>query len=306
MNSNAVLHWMAHLGQGTWAGFKRAVASTAKANRDIAEDARRLRTRFSDLAFAEFFVDGTDRWRTIAPLLVWSYHQPSEAFLCGARTTRLVECLRTAAGNHGCKFFELVVDGSFTTIKLHGNQQQVAAVATAANVPFESDISRRLANDLMSIEDVVRTARRRSPPRTWSVRQFDFRAMNWVDGHSGDTVNEYTSPYEERLYFMETPEETIELPKREAVFAAAAWRRARVLKYDANTRELRTSWRVPLPEPYARAACVTAGRASVVRGDSIIYERVPPDLAGILLVGLGQLPPRFHFCAGGPRGGHNR
>jgi len=301
MTSNAVLHWMAHLGQGTWSGFKRAVAWLTKPESDVAVEARRLRTRFSDLAIAEFFVDGTDRWRSFRPLLVWSSHQPNEAFLCGARTARIVEDLRGAAEDSGCKFFELVVDGSFTTVKLHGTQKQVAAAALAAHVPFECEISRRLANDLIPMEELLRRARRRAPPRSWTVRSFDFGPMRWIEGRSPDTVNEYTSPYEERLYFLETSDETIELPKREAIFAAAAWQRVRVLKYEAGAKELWTPWSVPLPESHARAACVAAGRASVVRGGCIVYERVPPQLAAVLLVGLGQLPPRFHFCAGDPR-----
>ena len=302
MRSNALLHWMAHLGQGTWAGFKRAVAWLAEPESDVVVEARRLRTRFSDLAFAEFFVDGTDRWRSFRPLLVWSSHQPNEAFLCGARTARIVEDLRVAADESRCKFFELVVDSSFTTVKLHGTQKQVATAALAARIPFESEIGSRLANDLIPIEDLLRQARRRAPPRSWDVRSFDFGPMRWIDGRSPDTVNEYTSPYEERLYFLETDDEAIELPKREAIFAAAAWQRMRVLRYEAGSKELLTPWSVPLPEPYARAACVAAGRASVVRGDCIVYERVPPQLAAVLLVGLGQLPPRFHFCAGDPRG----
>jgi hypothetical protein len=296
MISNAVLNWMAHLGQGTWAGFKRAVAAMASPEADVALEAQRLRMRFSDLAFAEFFVDGTDRWRSFAPMLVWSSHQPNEAFLCGARSSRLVESLRTAAQVKGCKFFELVVDGSFTTVKLHGDRRQVAAVAAAGGIPFESNISRRLANELVSLDEIVRTAPRRAPPRGWSVRTFDFSSMRWRTGHASGTVNEYTSRYEERSYFLEAGGEAIEMPKREAIFAAASTHSARVLKYDAELKELSGPMTAPLPESYARAACVTAGRASILRGDRIVYERIPAQLAGILMVGLGQLPPRFQFC----------
>ena len=296
MTRNAILHWMAHVGQGTWAGFKRAVAALAAPGADIAAEASRLRTRFSDLAFAEFFVDGTDRWRAFRPLLVWSSHQPNEAFLCGARTARVGDALRAAAERTGCNFFELVVDGSFTTVKLHGTQVQVAAAAAKAGLPFEADIARHLANDVVPITDIVERAPRRTPPRSWSVRSFNFEAMVWLDAHILNTATEYRSPYEQRTYFLETNGETIELPKREALFAAAALRRVPIAEYHAGARTLTTASSAPLPEPYSRAACVAAGRASLVRNRQIVYECVPAQLAAVLLVGLGQPAPRFHFC----------
>ena len=60
MNANAVIHWMAHVGEGSWSAFKRAVASAVPPD-DVRRAARLLRARFSDLGFAEFFVDGIQK-----------------------------------------------------------------------------------------------------------------------------------------------------------------------------------------------------------------------------------------------------
>jgi hypothetical protein len=304
MNRNALIHWMAHAGQGSWASFKRAVAAVGNAA-EAAVEPRRLRLRFSDLGFAEFFVDGTERWRAFRPLLATSPHQPTEAFLCGARTPRLTERLRKAAEQRDCLYVELVVDHSFTNVKIVGGQ--LADVARAAGVPFEPNIGRLLAADLVPLEAIIPAARRRSPPVGWRVRSFDFALGDWVDGSLPNTAIECTSRFEERTYFVRASgDDALELPKREAIYAAASLqntnrdRRAaiRLAHYDVARQELTTPLSAPLPEAYARAACVSAGRPSVFRNKRIVYERVPPHLASVLLVSLDHLPPLFHRCAG--------
>jgi len=303
MRWDPLIHWLAHVGQGTWASFKRAAASLSAPDTDIAVETGRLRMRLSDLAVAEFFFEDTGRWRALRPVLAASPHQPNEGFLCGVRTTRLTERLRACAQRKRCRFFELAVDGLFATVKIHG--EQLAEVAQEAGIAYEPDIGMRLASKLVPLDTAVRLARRRTPPRNWSTKSFDFHAMQWVDGLQPNTVIECTSPYQERAYFVQIGrDESLELPKREAVFAAAAMRRALLAHYDVARRELSTPARAPLPEPYARAACVAAGRPSILRGNRIVYEHVPPQLAAVLLVGLDHLPPRFHFCAGAPRRRH--
>jgi hypothetical protein len=161
---------------------------------------------------------------------------------------------------------------------------------------YEPDISRRLANDLVPLEETIRSGFRTVPPQTWKVRSFDFEVMGWVDGFLPGTATEYISIYEQRRYFIQTASEFIELPKREAIFAAAAIARVPVVQYDATRQELRVALKAPLPQQYARAACAAVGRASIRRADQIVYERVPPQLAAVIMVGLGQTPPPFHLC----------
>jgi hypothetical protein len=294
---------MAHVGQGTWAAFKRAVASLSPEDSGTRVEARRMRTRFSDLGFAEFFVEGTERWRAFQPILTASPHQPNEAFLAGVRTARLMDRLRDSAERLRCQLFELVVDGLFTTVKIHGSP--LANVARAAGVEFEPNVGRRLANALVPLNTTIRSAPRRIPPRTWSIKSFDFKASQWVEGLLPNTATEYTSPYQKRTYFVQTEgDNALELAKRDAIFAAASLQQVRLARYNAVQRELSTPAAAPLPEPYARAACVAAGRPSILRGDRIVYEHVPPELAAVLLVALGHLPPRFHFCAQDQRRSH--
>lgn len=292
MKWDPLVHWMAHVGEGSWASFKRAALAIAGPNEDISNELRRLRLRLSDLGYAEFFVGTAGRWRSFQPLLAASPHLPGEAFLCGARTDSMIRALREHAGRSRCTVLELSVDGLFRSVHVRGN---AAALADAMKIRYEPDIALRLSAQLPSIDQMYRDASARITPANWTTKSFDFHSLEWVEGTARRTVVEYKSPYNERLYLLERGSETVELPKREALYAAAALNRMRLAQYFASSRELRVPWVAPLPEPFARVACVAAGRPSVVRDGLIVYENVPARLATVLLVGVGHLAPRFQF-----------
>lgn len=301
MKWDPLVHWMAHVGEGSWAGFKRAASAIASPEDNIANEIRGLRLRLSDLGYAEFFVGSSGRWRAFQPLLAASPHLPRKAFLCGARTDALVRSIREQASRHGCEVLELSVDGLFRSVHLLGD---VPGLAAAMRLRFEPDIALRLSAQLIPIDKMLREAPVRAAPRNWAAKSFDFHSLEWVHGAVRRTVVEYTSPYQERVYLLERGSDTIELPKREALYAAASLNRQRLAQYFADSKQLRVPWVAPLPEPFARAACVAAGRPSIVREGLIVYENVPPRLATVLLVGLGHLAPRFQFC--NPQCEHDR
>lgn len=305
MKWDPLIHWMSHVGEGSWASFKRMVVAHCGANDDVAAEVRRVRIRLSDLGYAEFFVGDSGRWRVFRPLLA-ATESGRKALLCGARTPELVRAIRAAARDC-CEVYELAIDGLFTSVHVVGNVQGVAA---AVGIDFEADIALRLATDLVPLGDLITRAQPRARPRNWISKSFDFRELRWVDGDKPNTVLELTSRYQERLYLLQRGDDLISLPKREALYAAAAARSARLARYEPSTRELSVPIITPLPEPFARAACVAGGRPSVVKNGAIVYEEVPVRLATVLLVGLGHLPPRFHFCeprrqarSSPPRGG---
>src|SRR4051812_43143958 len=153
---------MSHLGHGTWSMFRRAVKSLLAGEDENAGDMRRLHMRFSDLGFAEFFIDGTDRWRAFRPVLAVSRVQPEWALLCGARTPRVERTVRKSASRLGAQTFELSVDGLFSMIKIHGSC--LREVAEDAGIAFEPDMDRRLAKDLATLQTLMQRAPRRSPP----------------------------------------------------------------------------------------------------------------------------------------------
>src|SRR6266540_2081051 len=103
MNAESLLNWMSHLNEGSWRRFRDAAAELTPPNGDQAETQRFLRTCFSDLGFADFFVDGSQRWRVRPPLLA-GLCEESQAVLCGARSPSLVEAVQAAAQKRGCRF----------------------------------------------------------------------------------------------------------------------------------------------------------------------------------------------------------
>jgi hypothetical protein len=292
MKWDPLIHWMSHVGEGSWASFKRMVVAHCGANDDVAAEVRRVRIRLSDLGYAEFFIGETGRWRVFRPLLA-ATESGRNALLCGARTPELVRAIRAAARKHSCEVYELAIDGLFSSVHVVGEVERVAATV---GIDYEVDIALRLATELVPLGDLVRNAQPRSRPRNWTPKSFDFRELRWVDGEKPNTVVEMTSRYQERVYLLQRGGDVISLPKREALYAAAAARRAALARYEPATRQLSVPIIAPLPEPFARAACVAGGRPSVLRHGAIVYEEVPVRLATVLLVGLDHLPPRFHFC----------
>lgn len=288
---------MSHVGEGSWASFKRTAISMLAPNVDATDELRQVRMRLSDLGVAEFFIGDTGRWRAFRPLLAASPHRPQSAFLCGGRTPALTTALKEHANRMRCRVYELSVDGLFSSFQYHG---PVADLAAAVAVEFEPDVARRLSNEVPQISRLIDEAPARLAPTRWTARAFDVRTARWIDGLQRGTVIEYTSLYQERLYLVPRGDEMVELPKREAVYAAAAKNGARLAKYWPPTRELSTPMSAPLPEAFARAACVASGRPSIVRSGLIVYQEVPARLATVLLVSLGHLPPLFHFCDGRP------
>jgi hypothetical protein len=290
-----VIYWMSHVGEGTWAGFKRAVASLAPAGVNSKDVARLLRLRFSDLAIAEFFIDGSERWQAFGPLLASSPHDPQTALLAGARTPNLIERLRKSAAAAGCQVFELAVEGLFTSVKVHG--RELRSVAEAADIEYERDIGRRLALCIPTLDDERGRNQSREPPRNWAVSSFDYDQMIWREGPEHGPAIEMTSKYEERAYFVRARDGGItRLPKRFALYAGAAVQGVELARYDSRTLDLVAPAAAPLPEPCARAACLAGGRASVVRNRRVLYENVPARLAGIILASLEQPAAETFSC----------
>lgn len=297
MKWDPLIHWMSHIGEGSWASFKRMVVAHCVADDDAAAEVRRVRIRLSDLGYAEFFVGEAGRWRVFRPLLA-ATESGRRALLCGGRTPELVRAIRTAARNLSCEVYELAIDGSFTSVHVVGDVQRLAA---AVGIDYEIDIALRLAAELVPLNNLVARAQPRSLLRNWTRKSFDFRALRWTDGDKPNTVVELTSRFQERMYLVQRGAERVSLPKREALYAAAAARNVVLAQYQPSTRELSVPTIAPLPEPFARAACVAGGRPSVVKHGTIVYEDVPVRLATVLLVALNHLPPRFQFCEPRPR-----
>jgi len=289
MNADGLLYWMSHLSEGTWRRF-RGAAELMSADDDPAELARFLRICFSDLGCADFFVDESQRWRVRPPLLA-GLGEKRQAVLCGARSPALIERVQDSAPKYGCRLEIQALQNLPSRALLEGTHEQLAATAQDVRLMYVPNFAASLCHRLVPvIESVAETSE--SAPIRWSVRSFDLQKRKWIEGELPDTAREYTSKYgERRFYLCGQLGELHAAPKRSAIYAAAALRKARLTGYDLPTRTLTTAAAAPLPEAYARIACLCTGMPPQLKDNFWIYEGIAPALAAALLVLAGQPHP---------------
>lgn len=297
MKSDTLLHWMTHVGEGSWGQFRSAIAKLAGPDADVAAIARTMRTSLSDLGDADFFVDGSQRWRIRPTVLGGLSLRPGAAVLVGGRTPDVIHALRNAAESHACRLTTQVDKAVPARVMVEGDRNVLLAVAATAGISFVDDLSLTVVANAVPIEVQVANAEVDRPPANWAARSFDFALMRWVDGLQERSACEYRSQYgPHRFYLHLRRGRFLRLPKRDAVFAAAALAGVPLIGYDGNSKTLSCSLATPLPELCARAACLCSGAPAEVREDRLLYKAVSAELARVLLVASGQSHAGRHLA----------
>ena len=76
-----LLYWLSHVREGSWPAFRRALAAIQPEQDSVVTiTAAQIMRRLSELAHADFFVDGSNRWQVYAPAL-GGLCEPSAAVL---------------------------------------------------------------------------------------------------------------------------------------------------------------------------------------------------------------------------------
>lgn len=292
MTWDVLLHWMTHLGEGSWEGFKDAVARLAPQDEELDDLVVGLRVHLSDMGHAEFFVGGSRRWRVLPPVLAGLAARPGAAVLCGGRTPQSRSALAAAAEAAGSLVWsEDAADGP-TTVRVQGEPAALARVASAVGVRFVSDYAAALFRQLMPVYELLERAPEESAPTNWSLRSFDFETMSLVDGLRPNSACECSPRRGLPRWYVHTRRGKLRpMAKREAIYTAAMLQRVRLLRYDVESRRLSAPVKVPPPELYSRAACLCAGRRGRVEGGLIVFEEVPSGMAAVLCVAVGQPHP---------------
>jgi hypothetical protein len=290
MNADSLLHWMSHLGEGSWHRFHDAAAWLTRSDGGHAETARLLRIYFSDLGCVDFFVAESQRWRVRSPLLA-GLSDERQAVLCGGRSPMLVEALQAAAESHGCHFEIQPLQHLPSRILLEGDKEQLAAAAQDAHLVYYHHFAAILCRNLTPVTRYVADASN-EPLIGWTMRSFDLRKRRWVEGELPGTAREYRSKFGERRFYVCGRQGRLRAaPKRAAIYAAAALQNVILAGYDIETSTLTVAASAPLPETYARAACLCTGVPPRYEDNSWIYEDVTPAVAAALLVLAGQPHP---------------
>lgn len=303
MNWDVLLHWMTHVVEGSWTGFRESVASLAEPDTDLDQICRNLRVRLSDLGHADFFIEGTQRWRSLPPLLVALPMKANTAFLSGGRTPQLLEALRSAAESQNCR---MTISGGDTeataTVLLSGDHSGLAQTAAALNLAYATDYSMEICGQYTPIPQLMEQSPQESAPTNWKLKSFDFQSMLWVDGLRLHAACECSSRFGVRRYYVYARRGTLlRMSKREAVYASAMLQSVKLLDYDVTTHTLSVPITAPLPELLSRAASLCAGAQGRVERGYIKYTEIPPAIGAALTVASGQPFPRTYGLAAAGR-----
>lgn len=294
MNCDMLLTWMTHIGEGSWVSFRKAVEEIADSDSNLHNLFRKLRISLSDLEFADFFINDTQRWRMLPPVLGGLAVQENTAALYGSRTPHLAQKLKNAAETHGCRFETEKLQNCPTLIRVVGTRENIVAIANQIKVSFEPNNARKVAREVPPISHILETATEEPKPRNWKVRSFDFNKSAWVDGLLPNTACEFTPTYGYPKYFVHKKRgRLLRIPKRESFYAAAMLKGIRLIEYEFNVLKLSTPLFAPLPELYARAACLCSGRPAEILNGRIVYSDITPEIAALLIVSAGQPHPQI-------------
>ncbi len=301
MTWDVLLYWLSQSGEGSWAGFRRAVTELASNDTDREAALRRLRVALADLGHVEFFIGGSPRWRVLPPFIgTIAAHQPTMQ-LCGARVPRLLAALRESATLHGCRLTELPGSNGLTVARVDGSAEAFEAVATGAGISYVHELADALCNLVVPIGQSIEGATVEPALDNWLVQSFDLRQLSWVDGLIPQSACQYQSRYGDRRYYVHTRRRLLRLPKREAVYASASLRRIELASYDPQARTLSVPGVAPLPEAYSRVACLCSGSLGRFESGRLVHDSVPLHIARFICAALGQKVRQWQLTASGGR-----
>lgn len=298
MSWDLLLHWMTHLGEGSWSQFRRAVSELASGNDDPQRLCQDLRPWLSDVAHADFFLDGTPRWATLSPMLCGLSCRPNAYLFSGGRTPTLTDALERSAVRNGCTMSVEAGRVHPDVVVMEGSGQDIERCTAECGLDLLPDAGEALAGTLVPIPVLVDQAREAAAPVNWSVRSFDLATMQWVEGMMRGAALEYSPRHGSRRYLLSRRRRggLLEMPKRESIYASAMLRRVELIRYDPANRILSTPAAAPLPARYARAAALCAGTTPRTIDGRLVYAEVPMQTAALLLVAAGQSHPMSRGC----------
>ena len=260
---NMLLYWMSDTGEGSWDRFGNIVNELANDARDLGQLRRTLRVMLSDFGHVNFFIGASSRWETLPPLAAGLMEPIDTALLIGARTPKLVADVRAAAAERDVDMAERL-DGLLDVIRLTGPAEALNACAVAAGIDYADNYARRLAAMLKPVPLLLDRPRRDTDhtPVNWTRRSYNLQSCEWVDGTLPNSACEFTPRYGRPRYFVSNRRRRLleVAGRRAAVYAAAYANGVSLAVHNPVVATLSVPLSAPLPEAYARVACLCAGR----------------------------------------------
>ena len=298
MDCDLLFSWMSHIGEGTWATFRNAVEELAGSDADLSRVSRGLRISLSDLGFADFFIDGTQRWRVLPAVLGGLAAERNIALLIGGRSPALLESLKAGAEKRGCQIHRQTLPDCPALVRVEGGSiDELAAIADEMDISFATSLSALVVQTLQPVPEALDRAILKPAPLNWKVRSFDFQTGDWLDGLRPHSACEYTPTYGHSQYFVHLKRgKLLALSKRESLYAAAMLNGIQLAEYEPVGNRLSVPLYAPLPELYSRTACLCTGSLPKISNSRIVYDQVPDDLAALLMVAAGQPHPQIQIA----------
>ena len=291
MDANKLLHWLSHLGEGTWDSFRKAVQEVSVPDDSASgpDAAVQMRFRLSELGDVDFFPEKRRRWQIVPPLLAGFPEREGEAVLCGGRTPALLARLIAASGTCACSLEQEPRVELPDKIRIRGEPDALAAVAVATRIKCDLDFAADLVRRIVPIQSQLAAAPTEDLMIGWQRKYFNMRTQRWVDEPLRRTACECISQYGRRATYVPVSRtRTVRMPKREALYAAASLSGIALALYDGETRRLSAPMHAPLPDPCGRLACLSSGSVGALNAGRVHYAPVSPRIAEIILAALGQ------------------
>lgn len=297
---DGLIQWLTHRGQGRWESFKEITVDLL-ASYEPPLKSYGLADALSMMGLADFFVNGTDRWRVFAPTVAGT--QEGEAVVVGGRTPRLRDRLREAAAQEGVDLFEEPFRWGVARLRLYAlTDGDLRRVAERVGIPFVPQAADRMIRQAPTIDERVGQGHRSQPPRNWMVKSYDFSKPAWTTVDMAHTAKVFTPSRGVPRYMVERLDGSlVEMERRGTVYAAAYSRSITLLQYDPDRSTVSVPTSAPLPADLARAAALCTGNLPSRENGRIVFAGVRWSVASVLLALTGCPLPLTQAGATGAR-----
>jgi hypothetical protein len=295
MDHNLLLVYLSELGSGSWIQFRQALDFLAEEGEELYRTS--VARNLSALGHVEFAFYDDMRWTVCPPVLAWLPRKDKlVAALCGARSQRLEDSIRTQAGELGLRAtVEEQPEGKgpaavFVEASSHDVVERVAALTGVAG---EYNAAGRIARCLPSLDSYGQLNFESPEPSGYEVKIFDVDTLQWeVPQAPGEGLYEYS--YYRPEYRLKLDGSCLKTTREVGVFLLLRHEQRYVLRYDPDEQELLVPVRTPLPALYGRAATLCSGMLpDFTRYDGVPtyrYREVPAGIARAILTKLDQSP----------------
>jgi hypothetical protein len=302
-----LLLWLSAKGQGSWSQFRGAVEALCAEQNDVVLEAddegerpakassdlpiyQQARFSLQRLGHVEFFSNlGNQDWRVVPSALALRPSQPSEGFLCGARSPDLLDRLHRASN---VEVVKSSAPGMPERIIVRGSSAAIARAAVRLGLLVQVDAPAAILSAVPGVRDPA-TWFRMAIPETpgWTVHRFSRSRLGWAESTGIAALNARTGLFRfvmdhQRFYYLKWHGRSYRVPVQVGKYAVMRKSRG-LMAYDAarQTLSFPAVCRPPLLIERALVLCSGFLPSFDSASGRVEYTSVPPDVAHL----AGQL-----------------